>query len=159
TVGGTGLVAVKGAVVAGLAVVLVRLSRTTGGGLIPAYCTVLAMLAVGSRAPLAPVTVSYLLLAVAGREAWRAAPTGSVWPGWRQVGLFVVWGNTDRAFILGLGVVALIRFGRWLDDRAKGGRGPLRGLGAIVVLATAALANPAHLREFPLPEELGWGFT
>ncbi len=153
TVGGAGLVAVKAGVVAWLAVVLVYLSRTAGGWLIPVACTGLAVLAVGSHAPLAPATVSYLLLAVAVREAWRADPAGPVWPGWRSVGLFALWGNVDLRVLLGLGVVALIQVGRWLDDRAAGGRGLLRGLGAVAVLVAAAAANPAHLTGFPLPAD------
>lgn len=154
--GGAGLVAVKAAVLAALAFVLVRRSRTTGGWLVPAACTVLAVLVVGNRALLAPATVSYLLLAAATQMAWRAAPAGSVWPGWRLVGLFVVWGNLDRWFVLGLGVLALIEVGRWLDERS-GGRGLLRRLGVVAVLAAAAAANPAHLAGFALPAELGWG--
>jgi hypothetical protein len=157
TVGGVGLVAVKAGVVAGLAVVLLRLSRIEGGWLLPVACTVLAMLAVGSRAPLTPTTVSYLLLAVAARQAWRSAPDGRVWPGWWSVGLFLLWGNTDRWFLLGLAVVALIRLGRWLDEPVSGLQGFLRVLGTVAVLAAAAAANPAHLSAFPLPEELGWG--
>jgi hypothetical protein len=155
TVGGTGLVAVKAGLVAALAVVLLRLSRTGAGWLIPAVCVVLALLAVGSRVPLAPATVSCLLLAIAARQAWQSAPARAVWPGWRSVALFAVWGATDRWFILGLGVVALIRVGRWLDDRAVGGRGLLRVLGAVAILAAAAAANPAHWNAFPLPDELG----
>jgi hypothetical protein len=122
---------------------------------VPVACTLLALLAVGSRVPLAPVTVSYLLLAVAARQAWRADPGCAAWPGWRAVALFAVWGNTDRWFVLGLAVVALIRVGRWLDDRAAGAPGLLRALAAVAVLAAAAAANPAHLTEFPLPPELG----
>jgi hypothetical protein len=155
TVGGAGLVAVKAGVVAALAVVLVRLSRTGAGWLVPVVCTVLAMLAVGSRVLLAPATVSCLLLAVAVRQAWRAAPGHALWPGWPSVVLFALWGSTDRWFILGLGVVALIRVGRWLDDRAAAGRGLLSGLGAVAVLTAAATAaNPVHLGELPLPAEL-----
>jgi hypothetical protein len=159
TVGGFGLVAVKAAVVGGLAVVLLRLSRTGRGWLIPVACTVLAVLSVANRALLAPPTVSYLLLAVAVGGTWRTAWTGTLWPGWRLVGLFALWGNTDRWFVLGLAVVALIRVGRWLDDRSRGGKGLLRELGAVAVLTAAAAANPAHLTGFPLPTELGWGTT
>ncbi len=155
--GGAGLVAAKAAVVAALAVVLVRLSRAAAGGwLIPVACTVLALLAVASRVPLAPVTVSYLLLAVAARAAWQSDSAGSVWPGEWLAGLFLVWGNLDRWFVLGLAVVALIQVGRWLDERPTVG-GLLRRLGMVGVLAVAAVANPAHLEGFPLPAELGWG--
>jgi hypothetical protein len=155
TVGATGLVAVKAGLVAALAVVLLRLSRNGAGWLIPAACAVLALLAVGSRVPLAPATVSCLLLAVAARQAWQSASGCAVWPDWHAVALFAVWGNTDRWFILGLGVVALIRVGRWLDDRETGGRGLLGVLGAVAVLAAASAANPAHRNEFSLPAELG----
>jgi hypothetical protein len=164
--GGAGLVAVKACLVAGLAFVLLRLSRTPpgsplslpegeGGWLIPVACTMLAVLAVGSRALLAPATVSYLLLAVTATVAWRAR-VGSAWPGWKLVGLFALWGNTDRWFVLGLGVVALIQVGQWLDDRVWGSRGLLGRLGAVALLAAAAAVNPAHLTGFSLPAELGW---
>jgi hypothetical protein len=154
TVGGPGLVAAKAALVASLAVLLVRVSRTTGGWLIPVACTGLALLAVGSRALLAPATVSYLLLAVAAREAWRAR---AAWPGWWLTGLFVVWGNTDPWFVLGLAVVALIRVGQWLDDRMTDSPPLLPRLGGVALLALAAAMNPAHLAGFSLPAELGWG--
>jgi hypothetical protein len=154
--GGAGLVAVKAGLVAALAVVLLRLSRTAGGWLGPCACTVLALLALG-RPPLAPVTASYLLLALAAGWAWRAAPAGGASPGWRPVALFAVWGNVDRWALLGAGVVALIRVGRWLDERTTGGRGLLRELGAAAVLAVAAAANPFALSGPLLPAELGWG--
>jgi hypothetical protein len=171
TVGGAGLVAIKAGMMAALGVVLVRLARTGRGPrrcptspraswLVPVFCTVLALLAVGSRVLLAPATVSCLLLAVAAQQAWRAASDWRIWPGWASVALFAVWGSTDRWFVLGLGVVALIHVGRWLDDRAAGRRALLRGLGAVAVLAAAAAANPVHLTAFPLPAELGtatWG--
>ena len=153
--GGAGLVAVKAAAVAVLAVLLLRLGRLRAGSLLSLACTVLALLAVGSRVPLTPATVSCLLLCVAVRQAWQSATGVSVWPGWGAIALFLAWGNTDRWFILGLGVVALIRFGRWLDDREGGGRGLLREMGAVAVLTAAAAMNPAHLVGFPLPLELG----
>ncbi|HZY87009.1 MAG TPA: hypothetical protein VFE78_19395, partial [Gemmataceae bacterium] len=154
--GGAGLVAVKAVVLACLAVVLVRLSAAGGGWLVAGACTVLALLAVG-RAPVEPTTVSYLLLAVAARQAWRAAPDNSVWPGWRSVVLFAVWANVDRWVVVGLGTVALIRVGRRLDERPAGGRGLLRALGAVAVLAAAAAASPATWAGPLLPAELRGG--
>src|SRR5262245_5771251 len=63
-VGGTGLVIVKAMLVAGLAVVLLRVGRTGPGWLIPVVCTVLAILAISTRVPLRPVVASYFLLAL-----------------------------------------------------------------------------------------------
>jgi hypothetical protein len=156
TLGGAGLVAAKAAVLACLAVVLFRLSRSGAGWPVAGACTALALLAVGGRALLEPATVSYLLLALAVRQAWRV-PDGAAWPGWRAVLLFVVWANVDRAVALGLAAVALVRVGRWLDERASGGRGLLRALGAVAVLAAAAAAGPATWAGPLLPAELGWG--
>jgi len=155
SVGGGGLVAVKAGLVALLAVVLMRVSRTSEGWFLAAAATVLAVLTVGNRALLAPATVSYFLLAVAVARAWRATATG-FWPGWLLVGLFFIWGNTDRWFLLGLGVVALVELGRCLDGGVNGGRGILRALAMAAILAVAALANPANLKGFTLPAELGW---
>ncbi|MFO0845796.1 MAG: hypothetical protein U0797_26005 [Gemmataceae bacterium] len=155
--GGAGLVAVKAAAVAALGLLLLRSSRPRGGWRAPVACTLLALLVVANRALLALPTASYLLLAAVSQLAWRAAPSGRVWPGWGLVGLFVVWANLDRWFVLGLAVLALIEVGRWLDER-PGGSGLARRLGAVAVLTAAALAgNPAHLAGLGLPEELGRG--
>jgi hypothetical protein len=152
--GASGLVAVKAGLMAALGVVLVRASRTTGGWLIPVASTGLALLAVANRALLAPATVSYLLLALAARGAWRAR---GPWPGRGLVGLFLVWGNTDPWFVLGLAVVVLIRVGQWLDDRGTSSAGLLPRLGGAALLALAAALNPTHLAGYSLPAELGWG--
>jgi tetratricopeptide (TPR) repeat protein len=161
-VGGAGLVAAKSLAIAAMAVVMLRTSRAAGGWLLPVACTVLAVLAVGLRLPLQPVTVSYLLLALTLWQLWRpdraGGRTASVWPGWPLVVLFLVWANVDRWFLLGLGTVALVWLGRGLDDRPPEGRGRflLRAAGALAILAAVCAANPAHLRGFPLPAELTW---
>jgi hypothetical protein len=155
--GGAGLVAVKAVAVAALALVLFRLGRTTGRVLIPVACAGLAVLALGTRVPLAPVTVSYFLLALAAGWAWRAATDAPAWPGWWPVALFAAWGGIDRWFALGLATVALVQLGRWLDDRSAGGRGLLRALAALAVLAAVAVA--AHLVGLLHPEGLGWAST
>src|SRR5262249_45728480 len=64
-VGERGLLLGKVLVVVGLALVLLRLSRTGPAWWLPAACTSLALLAMSTRLLLQPATVSYLLLAVA----------------------------------------------------------------------------------------------
>lgn len=162
-VGGGGLVGAKALAVAGAAVVVAIVSRTGRGWLIPVGCTALAVLSAGTRLLLQPATVSVLFLAVL---LWflsaerRDGPGGRprVWPGWAMFLLFVVWGNVDRWFLVGIGTAGLVWLGRGLDLPADGGRGRylLRRAGSLAILAAAAVANPAHLTGFPLPAELGW---
>jgi hypothetical protein len=174
-VGGTGLVLVKALLVAGLALVLLRLSRTGQGWWIPAACTALALLAIGTRLLLQPATVSYLFLALAlwaalgradegGPSAGRRAPLAGLVPPWPLLLLFVVWANTDSWFVLGLGVVALVWLGQALDsgggreERAAGGAAGALGRVAVrvLILAAVCLLNPSHVGAFAPPPELGW---
>src|SRR5262249_5355558 len=132
-VGGTGLVIVKAMLVAGLAVVLLRVGRTGPGWLIPVVCTVLAILAISTRVPLRPVVASYFLLAL---TMWllcapRAAPvpTSAIRPPWPFLLIFIVWVNVDRWFVVGLAIVALAWLGQAADiSRAKSATdsGPFR---------------------------------
>ncbi len=160
--GGAGLVAAKALATAVLAVVLVRVCRTTGGWRIPVVCTALALLAMGTRLLLQPATVSYLMLGLAvwllKREHRAGDREVGAWPGWPLVALFAVWANVDRWFLLGLGVVALTWAGRGVDERPVDGRGRylLGRAAAVLLLAGACAINPAHLSGFPLPAELGW---
>jgi tetratricopeptide (TPR) repeat protein len=172
--GVTGLAVCKVLVVVGLALVLLRLSRTGRGWYLAAACTALALLAMSMRLLLQPGTLSCLLLALAfssavrGREAEggpgraaRALPPGLPWP---LLVLFVIWANVDGAFVLGLGVVALVWLGRALDSlgtRREAGGGPSRyglvpaALG-LLLLGAACLLNPSHLRAFTPAAELVW---
>lgn len=157
--GPTGLVVVKAVLVGVLAVVLLRLSRTGPGWLIPVFCTGLAVLAMATRVPLQPVTVSYLFL---GLALWflrpGAAGRKSAWPGWPLVVLFAAWANTDPWFVLGLGVVALTELGRALDRPPREWARALGGaVGAVAILASVCLLNPAHVHAFRLPAELTAG--
>jgi tetratricopeptide (TPR) repeat protein len=150
--GGTGLVIAKAVLAAALAVALLLLSRTQFGWLIPVLCTALALLAVSARLALQPATVSCLLLAVAvWIEKRRGAnATGAQVLLWPLVLLFVAWANLDGRFVLGLIVVALVEFGRALDQAfVRGnGRGFVAALGSVAVLAAACLINPAHVYAF-----------
>jgi tetratricopeptide (TPR) repeat protein len=153
TLGGTALVLAKAFLVAGLALLLLRLAWVERGWGIAAACTALAVLAMSTRLLLQPATVSCLLLALtlwcldrsAGRKVLRA---------WPLLVVFAVWTCVDRWFVLGLGTVALVWLGQALDpDRTKEGRPtPLQRLLSLVLLAgvclgiTVFLVYPAELR-------------
>jgi tetratricopeptide (TPR) repeat protein len=151
--GGTGLVLVKAAMVAATAVVLLRLSRSGPGWVVPVFCTGLAVLAMGTRLLLQPATVSLLFLALTLWLLWRKddpADRPPVVP-WVLAGLFLVWANTDRWFVVGLGLVALTWLGQTLDRPGPGRLAAAgRRAGGLAVLAAACLVNPAHVFAFRL---------
>src|SRR5262249_58163726 len=125
--GGPGLVFVKVLLVVGLALMLLRLSRTGPGWGIPAACTALALLAMSLRLFLLvqPAVVSYLFLALTlwflRERAETPKPSGApppapsrlppLLPPWPLWVLFVVWANMDSWFLLGLATVALVWMG------------------------------------------------
>jgi tetratricopeptide (TPR) repeat protein len=175
--GGRALVLVKILLVVGLALMLLRLSRTDARWGLAAACTALALLTMSPRAFLLvqSATVSYLFLALAlwfAREK-AAAPRGPSatappaparlppllppWPLWL---LFAVWVNVDSGFLLGLAVVGLVWLGRTLDEPPGTGlrlRILLRRACAFALLAAACLLNPSHVHAFrPALELLGW---
>ncbi|HEY8505199.1 MAG TPA: hypothetical protein VIL46_11500, partial [Gemmataceae bacterium] len=159
--GGTGLVLAKALLVAATGLILLRLSRGGTGWWLPAACTTLALLAMGTRLYLEPATVSYLFLAL---TFWFLRPRGGVAPGqlppvlppWPLLLLFVAWANTDPWFVLGLGAVALVWLGHALDGPAPVGRSVARRGVSFALLAAACLLNPSHVYAFALPEELLW---
>jgi len=71
--GDVGLASFKVLVVVAIALVLWRLSRTSSEWRLPTATTVLALLAMSARLLLQPVTISYLLLALALWETRRQA--------------------------------------------------------------------------------------
>jgi tetratricopeptide (TPR) repeat protein len=150
--GGIGLVLIKALLVAGLALVLMRLSTANQGWLIPAVCTALAVLAMGTRLLLQPATVSCLFLGMSlwlagvGRTSARTSP-------WPLLILFAIWVNMDRWFVLGLATLALVWLGSVLDStRHRLDRGNL-SLVSLCVAAAACLLNPSHIQAFTqLPE-------
>jgi hypothetical protein len=165
--GGTGLVLAKALLVVGLVLVLLRLSRAGQGWWLPAACTALALLAMSTRLLLQPATVSCLLLALAlwflREPAGGPGPRPSGWlPPWPLLVLFVIWANVDGWFVLGLATVALVGLGRVLDTagsrEGQGGGVPgglLRWAVGMLTLGAVCLLNPAHVRAYGLPPELG----
>jgi hypothetical protein len=159
--GGASLVFVKALIVAGLALVVYRLSRAGPGWGLATTCTALAVLALATRLPLQPATVSYLLLALAlWGSCWKpTTPTTSpIWlPPWPLLVLFVVWANLDGWFVLGLATVALVWLGQTLDTSVNAGtrqRNLLHRLSSLALLAAVCLLNPAHVHAFTMPPEL-----
>ena len=158
TAGGVGLLLVKSLLIAGLGLIVLRLSRTGPGWLIPAFCTGLALLAMGPRLLLQPATVSYFFLGLTywllrtrdGRE------DGPSWvPPWSLLALFLIWGNTDRWFLLGLVLVATFWLGCVLDRPAGGRIRVLRRRAiSLVILMVICLLNPAHVIGLLPPPEL-----
>jgi hypothetical protein len=157
---GPGLVIGKALLVVGLALVLLRLSRSGSNWWVPVLCTALALLAMGTRLLLQPATVSYLLLALAiwfTRSRETDGPLPAWLPSWPLALVFVIWANTSGWFTLGLVVVALIWFGQAFDDvlRGAGRRAVLRRrFVALAVLGGLCLLNPAGLAAFAPPAEL-----
>ncbi|MBX9579179.1 MAG: hypothetical protein K2X87_02635, partial [Gemmataceae bacterium] len=151
--GGAALVGLKALAVGAAAVVMLLAARTGRGWVLPVVCVTLAVLAMGTRLPLQPATLSCLFLALTVwllRDDHEPARPAGVWPGWRLALLFLVWANVDRGFLFGLGAVALTWIGRSLDGR---GPGLAVRLGSVGVLAAVCLLNPAHVRAFaPLGE-------
>jgi tetratricopeptide (TPR) repeat protein len=165
--GGTGLVLVKALLVAGLALVLLRLSRDGPGWVVPAACTALALLALSTRLLLQPAILSCLFLGLTlwflRKEEEAAAPGGprrapALLPPWQLALLFLVWGNVDAWWVLGPAVVGLVWLGRALDESWAAERpaaGPLlRRAVPLALLAAAGLLNPAHPGALVLPPEL-----
>jgi tetratricopeptide (TPR) repeat protein len=171
-VAGPGLVLIKALLVAGTALVLLRLSWAGRDWWVPAACTALTLLAMSPRLLLQPATVSYLFLALTlwflrPRRSTAAARSGEpsrtegaarlAAPTWPLIPLFVLWVNVDRWFVLGLAVVLLVSLGEALDAIGKGQltlSSVLRPLVAVLCLAAACLLNPAHVHAFALPPEL-----
>src|SRR5262249_31368673 len=164
--GGTGVVLVKALLMAALAVVLLRLSRVGRGWLVAVACTALALLAMSTRLPLRPATISYLFLALAlwfeqRRDQTVERRPALLVPPWPLVALFVLWANMDGWFVLGLATVALVWLGRSLDE-ASAEEGSRRSLlpallgraGGLAVLAAACLLNPSFADAVKLPPEV-----
>ncbi|HEY1859784.1 MAG TPA: hypothetical protein VGG61_05500, partial [Gemmataceae bacterium] len=118
--GGAGLVMFKAVLVAGVGLLLLRLSWTGQGWWVPAACTALALVAMSIRLLLLPATFSYFFLAltfwclqprapqIAGGTRERPSDSSPSFPSaWPLLVLFAIWVNLDGWFLLGLGTVAL----------------------------------------------------
>jgi hypothetical protein len=174
--GGESLVLIKALLVAGIAVLLFQLSRSGAGWLVPALCTILALLAMSSQLGLQPAIISCFFFALAlwiyrkemqtQVSAGPSAPPSLFLP-WPLLCLFVIWVNTDSGFLLGLGTIALCGLGTFLDgcflaDAAASKENHntstfpklLRWIVSLGILAAACLLNPYFLGAFSLPPNL-----
>ncbi len=152
--GGPLLAVVKSVVVAAVGLIVLRLARLGAGLALATIATALTLLALSTRLPLQPVTVSYLLLALA---MWLAVQPdrqqhAAWWPGWGLVSLFLIWTNTDRWAIVGVILVGLIWLGRYLDGITRSRARP--GLAGLAILVIACAASPSHVRSLLPPEEI-----
>ena len=178
--GETGLVFGKALLAAGMALLLLRTSRSALGWSVPAVCTSLALLTMSLYLLLQPAMASYLFLALVlaclqvgtlDRSEGCKPPERSLRgfttraQGIFLLLLFVVWANVDRCFLLGLGVVALVWAGEGLDAVFPSG---LRASARLLLrrgfffgfLAAACLLNPSPRHTFVLAEEFRrWGPT
>lgn len=164
-VGEAGMVFVKALLAAGIALLLLRQSRPDQGWCVAVLCTSLAILTMSKYLSLQPATVSYLFLALALAVLFsprtvekEARPPLVSWP---LLLLFVVWANSDRWFLLGLGVVALAWLGETVDVALSAGTSPQRAQANLIrrgisflILAVVCLVNPSHVDAFVLLDEL-----
>lgn len=174
--GGPSLVLCKALLVAGLSLLLFRLSRAGGGWWVPAICTMLAVLTMSLRLPLQPVTISYLFLALVlwllgprlpvdnaaegnAPVTWRPSVRAML-PPWSLAVLFVLWANLDSWFLVGLATVTLASLGLVLDETWTSRSSFLHCLStslivSLPILAATCLLNPSGVAVFRPPWELG----
>jgi hypothetical protein len=164
--GGTGLAVFKAALTAAVALLIFRLCRGAGQGIwIPAFCTALAVLAMGIRLLLQPAIVSdflFVLLLYCLYERGEASGglLHSLIHAWPLLILFIVWANVDDWFVLGLAAAGLIWLGQvldaWKHDRQSVSALACHLLVRWMALGVVCLINPVHLHVFALPSELSW---
>jgi hypothetical protein len=147
SLGGAGLVAIKAALVALLAGLMLRIARHEGPFWRTGACVVLAVLAMTPRLLLQPTVLSLVLLALSllllreGGRTLRALPA-----------VVVLWVNVDSWFWLGPLTVALLGAGQLLSREPQ--RLPMWLLPACLV---ACLVSPYHVNGLTLPIELSPG--
>lgn len=154
------LVIVKAALIAVLAVVLLSIRRPGSRFGVPAFCTLLAVLAMSPRLLLHSTLLSYVLLGLTLRLLWRPSKRPATFGEQLRhyaplLLVFVLWVNLDGWFLLGPLLVALF----WLGDRIAPARGegetPRRTPAWLGLLGLALLAlNPHHVNTSLLPAEL-----
>src|SRR5579875_494796 len=155
--GDAGLMFIKALLAAGMAFVLFRAGSVRDGKTSVAYASgsfgaSLALLTMSPYLQLQPALVSCLFLALAFLLLHQPANAGRS-PFWLLLLLLGIWANTDRWFVLGLGVVALAWLGEVLDAAETSGlqasaSALLRRSLAFLVLAAACLVNPSHWHTF-----------
>ena len=177
TAGGTVLVVLKALGVVALAWVLLRI-RQPGSSVLPAACTLLALLALSPRLLLQPAVLSYLFLGLTLWLLWRARSLPG--PALKRFGpllvLFALWVNLDSWFLLGPVLVALFWLGDTLQanfrltifdfrlkssivnrqSKIEAAPPPAARIPAWLLPAAlaACLLNPHHVHAFTLPAEL-----
>jgi hypothetical protein len=154
---GAVLVVVKAALIAVLAALLLSVRRPDGRIVLPAACTLLAMLAMSPFLVLNSTLLSYVFLGLTLWLLWRPSigpsTSGRDWKRYLPLLLlFVLWVNVDRWFFLGPLLAALF----WLGERLQPASQESRRTPAWLWLVGLAvcLINPHHVHAFTLPMEL-----
>lgn len=164
--GGTGLAIFKAALTGAMALLLFRLSQSAGKDVwIPAFCTALAVLAMGIRLLLQPAIVSdflfvLLLYGIYERGETPRTAAQTLLRSWPLFILFIVWANVDDWFVLGLASAGLIWLGQvldlWRSDRRSASELAGQFLVRWIALAAMCVLNPGHVLVFKWPAELSW---
>src|SRR5262249_2306823 len=141
-------------------------SRGGGHGVwIPAFCTALAVLAMGVRLLLQPAIISdfffvLLLYFLYERGEASGGMLRSLIHSWPLLLLFVVWANVDDWFVLGLAATGLIWLGQaldaWKSGQQTGSAVASHPLVRWLALAAVCVINPGHVHVFTWPAELSW---
>ncbi|HEY7330360.1 MAG TPA: hypothetical protein VH592_22160 [Gemmataceae bacterium] len=153
-IGDAGLIVIKALIVMALAGLLMSVRRPTGAAWLPAFFTMLAVLAMGPRLLLQPACISYFLLSLTFWLLWRRTTQAShrLWP---LLFVFILWVNVDEWFLLGPLMTALFWLGERLQPPRNSGDVAGRTSGWIVLLGvTVCLINPYTYHAFTLPAEL-----
>jgi hypothetical protein len=160
-IGDAGLVALKAAMVAMMAALMLSVRRAASAPWVPVLGTSLAILAMSPRLLLQPACASYFLLALTFWLLWRPQAQNAQPRAKEETSdqssftstiplllLFVLWVNVDEWFFLGPLLIALF----WLGERLSGERVTPSWLVPAGVLV--CLLNPYTFHVFTPPAEL-----
>ncbi len=172
--GGGGLVLLRGLLMLGTTLVMLRFRRDGGSSFAPVLCIGLAVFAMAPYLSMRSEMFSVFFLALTLYLLWRPAVAE---PGRSRLAplrwthgrfyfllpvLFALWANLDEWFVLGLLLLGLWNVGAWMQSRWAIGQPydrttpeERRCLWIIFALCAAAcLLNPYHFWVFHMPSEM-----
>jgi tetratricopeptide (TPR) repeat protein len=157
--GGAALVVLKALLITLLAALMLSLRRPHSRMGIPAFCTLLALLAMSPRLLLHSTCLSYVFLGLSLWLLWRPRTGGTSFrEDLKRHGalllLFVLWVNVDSWFLLGPLLAALFWLGERLSPRNVGGDSPPTPAWLWLAGLAMCLINPHFWHAFALPADL-----